>query len=62
MARRFVLHGPLMWLDKAATWRLAHDLGGGPLVGLVREETLTVISAGAGHHMTGAMAAAHARR
>jgi len=30
---------PLMWLDKAATWRLAHDIGGEPLVQLIREET-----------------------
>ena len=27
MARRFVLHTPLMWLDKAATWALAKQLG-----------------------------------
>lgn len=32
---------PLMWLDKAATWKLAHDLGGDPLVDLVRMETHT---------------------
>jgi 7-cyano-7-deazaguanine synthase len=30
---------PLMWLDKAATWQLAHDLGGDALVQLIREET-----------------------
>jgi 7-cyano-7-deazaguanine synthase len=30
---------PLMWLDKAATWQLAHELGGDALVQLVREET-----------------------
>jgi len=41
MERRFVLHTPLMWLDKAATWRLAHDLGGAPLVDLIREESHT---------------------
>lgn len=41
MERRFVLHTPLMWLDKAATWRLAAELGGEPLVDLVREETHT---------------------
>src|ERR1700758_4768384 len=28
MARTFTFHTPLMWLDKAATWKLAHDLGG----------------------------------
>jgi 7-cyano-7-deazaguanine synthase len=39
MERRFVLHTPLMWIDKAATWQLAADLGGDTLVGLVREET-----------------------
>lgn len=27
MARRFVLHTPLMWLDKAATWGMAERLG-----------------------------------
>src|SRR6516164_6509075 len=32
MARRFELHTPLMWLDKAATWKLADDLGGPELV------------------------------
>ncbi len=39
MDRRFVLHAPLMWLDKAATWRLAESLGGSALVELVREDT-----------------------
>jgi 7-cyano-7-deazaguanine synthase len=32
MARPFELHTPLMWIDKAATWQLAHDLGGDGLV------------------------------
>lgn len=41
MERRFVLHTPLMWLDKAATWKLAADLGGTALVDLIREETHT---------------------
>ena len=39
MARRFVLETPLMWRDKAATWELAHHLGGERLVELVREAT-----------------------
>jgi 7-cyano-7-deazaguanine synthase len=39
MERRFVLHTPLMWIDKAATWRLARELGGAALVELIREET-----------------------
>ncbi|GJE53988.1 MULTISPECIES: 7-cyano-7-deazaguanine synthase QueC [Methylobacterium] len=41
MQRRFVLHTPLMWLDKAATWALAEDLGGKPLVDLVVEGSHT---------------------
>ena len=41
MAKNFVLHTPLMWIDKAATWRLARDLGGDGLVELVREDTHT---------------------
>ena len=41
MDRRFVLQTPLMWIDKAATWALAERLGGGALVELVRDETLS---------------------
>ena len=41
MDRRFVLHTPLMWIDKAETWAMAEDLGGAPLVDLVRERTHT---------------------
>lgn len=36
---RFVIHTPLMWLDKAATWRLAESLGDTGLVALIREHT-----------------------
>jgi 7-cyano-7-deazaguanine synthase len=39
MDHRFVIHTPLMWRDKAATWTLARDLGGDALVELIREET-----------------------
>jgi len=39
MDERFTLETPLMWLDKAATWRLAESLGGAPLVELMIEET-----------------------
>jgi 7-cyano-7-deazaguanine synthase len=39
MQRRFVLETPLMWIDKAATWQMAEDLGGAPLVNLVRDLT-----------------------
>jgi 7-cyano-7-deazaguanine synthase len=41
MNSRFVLHTPLMWLDKAGTWRLAKTLGGEALITLVREGTHT---------------------
>ena len=39
MQRRFVLETPLMWRDKAETWRLAAALGGEALVELIRVET-----------------------
>ena len=39
MDQRFVLHTPLMWIDKAATWRLAKELGGEELVTLINRET-----------------------
>jgi 7-cyano-7-deazaguanine synthase len=41
MDRTFELHTPLMWLDKANTWQLAHDLGGAGLVDLIRETSHT---------------------
>ncbi|KAA0124992.1 7-cyano-7-deazaguanine synthase QueC [Methylobacterium sp. P1-11] len=41
MERRFVLHTPLMWLDKAQTWGLAESLGGQALVDLIVEESHT---------------------
>ena len=39
MERRFVIETPLMWIDKAGTWRLAEELGGAALVELVTEHT-----------------------
>jgi 7-cyano-7-deazaguanine synthase len=39
MDHRFVIHTPLMWRDKAATWVLARELGGDALVELIRVET-----------------------
>ena len=41
MDRRFAIETPLMWLDKAASWRLASSLGGPELVELIRVETHT---------------------
>ncbi|MDB5373532.1 MAG: queC, partial [Belnapia sp.] len=39
MESRFVVHTPLMWRDKAATWALAESLGGAALVEAVLEDT-----------------------
>ncbi|MBV8187979.1 MAG: 7-cyano-7-deazaguanine synthase QueC [Alphaproteobacteria bacterium] len=50
MDRRFVLHTPLMWLDKAATWALARQLGGDALVDIVREHTHTCYESVRGSH------------
>jgi len=41
MASRFVLETPLMWRDKAETWRLAETLGGTSLIDLIVEATHT---------------------
>jgi 7-cyano-7-deazaguanine synthase len=41
MESRLVIDTPLMWLDKASTWALAHELGGDLLVDLIRRETHT---------------------
>ncbi|MBP0495651.1 7-cyano-7-deazaguanine synthase QueC [Roseomonas indoligenes] len=41
MESRFVVETPLMWIDKAETWRLAQRLGGDPLVRLIVEDTHT---------------------
>ena len=41
MDRRFLIETPLMWIDKADTWRLAQRLGGAALVNLIVEHTHT---------------------
>lgn len=50
MDGQFVIHTPLMWIDKAQTWALADELG---VLELVRNETLTcyngVVGDGCGH-------------
>ena len=38
MDEQFVIHTPLMWIDKAETWALADELG---VLELIRTETLT---------------------
>lgn len=39
--KRFVIDTPLMWIDKAATWALANDLGGQAVVELIVEHSHT---------------------
>lgn len=50
MDDQFVIHTPLMWLDKALTWALADELG---VFDIIRYETLTcyngVVGDGCGH-------------
>ncbi len=41
MDKRFLIETPLMWIDKAETWQLAHSLGGQALVDLIVEHTHT---------------------
>ncbi|OUJ05036.1 7-cyano-7-deazaguanine synthase QueC [Acetobacter malorum] len=41
MDSRYVLHTPLMWIDKAETWKLTEELGGAPLVSLINQESHT---------------------
>jgi 7-cyano-7-deazaguanine synthase len=41
MDRRFVIHTPLMWIDKAATFALAHAIGGDGFIDLLVEDTHT---------------------
>ncbi len=38
MDEQFVIHTPLMWIDKAQTWQLADELG---VLDLIRNRTLT---------------------
>ena len=41
LASPMVIETPLMWIDKAGTWRLAEQLGGSNFIRLIREETHT---------------------
>lgn len=36
-----VIETPLMWIDKAATWNMAHQLGGDTFIKLIQEHTHT---------------------
>ena len=50
MDYNFVIHTPLMWLNKAETWKMADDLG---VLDTIYNETLTcyngVLGEGCGH-------------
>jgi 7-cyano-7-deazaguanine synthase len=50
MDRRFVIHTPLMWRDKRATWELAAELGGERLVDLIREDSHSCYLGERGQH------------
>ena len=52
MDTRFVVHTPLMWIDKAETWQLAKRLGGEVLVDLHRDETHTCYNGDREHSHT----------
>lgn len=39
MEQRFVLHTPLMWIDKAQTWQLCDEVGGAPLIEAIRTQS-----------------------
>jgi 7-cyano-7-deazaguanine synthase len=41
MGQRFTFETPLMWIDKAETWQLAHTLGGDALTEIFVNETQT---------------------
>ena len=41
LAAPMTIETPLMWIDKAATWALAHQLGGDALIALTEELTHT---------------------
>ncbi|NDE90381.1 MAG: 7-cyano-7-deazaguanine synthase QueC [Alphaproteobacteria bacterium] len=39
MDAEFKIHTPLMWIDKAQTWRIAQEFGGLPLVNIIINDT-----------------------
>jgi 7-cyano-7-deazaguanine synthase len=53
LAHETHIHTPLMWIDKAATWRLAEELGGAALVDLIVTETVTCYEGDASPHAWG---------
>jgi 7-cyano-7-deazaguanine synthase len=53
LARDIRIHTPLMWIDKAATWKLAEELGGAALVDLIVRETVTCYAGDPARHAWG---------
>jgi 7-cyano-7-deazaguanine synthase len=49
MDTRFVVDTPLMWIDKAATWALADELGGDALIDIIRRDTHTCYNGDRAH-------------
>jgi 7-cyano-7-deazaguanine synthase len=41
LGSQMTIETPLMWMDKAATWKMADDLGGSALIELIKTETHT---------------------
>jgi 7-cyano-7-deazaguanine synthase len=52
MDARFVIHTPLMWIDKAETFALALEIGGETFVDLLVEETHTCYLGDRSHRYT----------
>jgi len=36
-----IIETPLMWIDKATTWKMANDIGGGRLMNIIKNDTHT---------------------
>jgi 7-cyano-7-deazaguanine synthase len=53
LARDIAIHTPLMWIDKAATWALAEELGGAALVELIVAQTVTCYHGDPTRHIWG---------
>jgi 7-cyano-7-deazaguanine synthase len=49
MDEQFVIHTPLMWMDKCEVWALADELG---VMDIVAADTVTCLSAGLGSSIT----------
>ncbi len=41
MDQRFILHTPLMFLNKSDTWQMAEDIGGHALINIIQSDTHT---------------------